>query len=77
MLAADPGGRSLVGIVDSNPVGDMDSCLLRLFCVVMVSATGRSLIQRCHTECGVSKCYIETSTLKRPRPTRAVEQLKC
>jgi len=26
--------RSFAGIADSNPAGDMDVCLLRLFCVV-------------------------------------------
>jgi hypothetical protein len=30
-LAADPCGRTLAGIVGSNPTGDMDVCLLRAF----------------------------------------------
>ena len=37
-------------------------------------ATGRSLVQSNHTECGVSECDLETSAMRRPRPTRAVEQ---
>jgi hypothetical protein len=45
-------------------------------CQVDVSATGRSLVQRSHTECGVSGCYLETSTVRRSRPTRAVEPRK-
>jgi len=53
MLAADPGGRSLAGTVGSNPVGGTDACLLRMLCC-QVSATGRSLVQRSPTECGVS-----------------------
>jgi hypothetical protein len=35
-----------------------------------MSATGRSLVQRSPTECGVSECDLETSV--RSRPTRAV-----
>jgi hypothetical protein len=40
---------------------------------VEISATGRSLVQRCPTECGVSACDLETSTMRMPRTTRAVE----
>ena len=39
-------------------------------CCVMsveVSASGRSLVQRGHTECGVSECDLET-TVRRPGP---------
>jgi len=39
---------------------------------VEVSATGRSLVQRSPTECDVSEYDIETSTMRRPRPTMAV-----
>jgi hypothetical protein len=36
-------------------------------CQVEVSATGWSLVQRSHTECGVSKvCDGEASTMRRP-----------
>jgi hypothetical protein len=51
-------------------------CLSREYCVffqVEVSATGRSLIQTSHTECDVFECNLETLTMKRPRPSRAVE----
>jgi len=41
---------------------------------VDVLATGRSLAQRSPTESGVSECGRETSTMRRPRPTRAVER---
>ena len=37
---------------------------------VHVSAMGRSLVQRSPTECNVSECDLETSTTKRPGPTR-------
>jgi hypothetical protein len=37
---------------------------------------GRSLGQRSPTECGVSECDFETSTVSWPRPTRAVEHEK-
>jgi hypothetical protein len=49
-------GRALAGIVGSNPPGDMDvvSCVcVCVCCQVEVSASGRSLVQRSHTDCGV------------------------
>ena len=45
-------------------------------CQVEVSATGRSLFQRSPTLCGVSKGDLESSTMRRPTPTRAVEPRK-
>ena len=45
-------------------------------CQVEVCATGRSLVQRSPTECGVSECDLETSTMSWLRPTRAVEHEK-
>jgi len=42
-------------------------------CQVEVSATGQSLDQTSHTECGVFECNLETSTTRKPRPARAVE----
>jgi hypothetical protein len=46
-------------------------------CQVEVSATGRPLIQRSHTECDVSQCDLKTSTtMRRPRPTGAVKPWK-
>jgi len=40
------------------------------------SVTGRSLVRRSLTECGVSEYDLETSTMRRSRPTRAVEPWK-
>jgi hypothetical protein len=37
-------------------------------CQVQVSATGRSLVQRSPTECGVSECDHETSTMRAVEP---------
>jgi len=37
-------------------------------CQVEAYATGRSLIQRSLTECGVSECDLEISTRRRPGP---------
>jgi hypothetical protein len=55
-------GRSLAGIVGSNPVAGMDVCLLCVVCChVEVSATGWSLVQRSPTECGVSEYDREAS----------------
>ena len=45
-------------------------------CHVEVSTSGGSFVQRSPTECGVSECDLETSKVRRPRPTRAVEQWK-
>jgi len=49
------------------------SVVIVVRCQVEVSATVRSLVQRSPTECCVSECDIETSTVGRCRPTRAVE----
>jgi hypothetical protein len=38
-----------------------------------VSATGRLLVQKNPTECGVSECDREASTMRRPWPTAVVE----
>ena len=45
-------------------------------CQEEISATGRSLLQRSSTECGVAECDLETSTIRRPRPTRAAGPYK-
>jgi len=44
------------------------SLQIALYCQAEFSSTGRSLIQRSSTECGVSQCDLETSQLRRPRP---------
>ena len=52
------GGRPLAKTAGSNPAGSMDvlSLVIVLRCLVEVSAMGRSLIQRIHTEC---MCVVE------------------
>jgi len=40
-----------------------------LCCQVGVLASDLSLVQRSPTECGVSECYHEDSTMRRPWPT--------
>ena len=49
-------GRSLAGIAGSNPAGAWISVCCVVCCRAEVSATGRSLVQRSPTECGVSEC---------------------
>ena len=50
-------GRSLAGSAGSNPAGGMDMSVVSVVCCqVEVSATGRSLVQRSPTECGMSEC---------------------
>jgi hypothetical protein len=54
----------------------MDVCLSVVgvvCCQVEVSGKVPSLVQRNPTDCGVSECDIETPTMIRPSPTRAVE----
>jgi hypothetical protein len=43
---------------------------------IEVSATGRLLVQRSPSECGVSECDLQTSTMRRPMPNRALEPSK-
>jgi hypothetical protein len=47
-------GRSLAGILGSNPAGGLGrlSVVIVVCCPVEVSATGRSLVQRAPIECG-------------------------
>ena len=49
------------------------SLVSAMCCQVEVFAMGRSFVQRSPTECGVSECDLETSTMRRPGSTRAVE----
>ena len=52
------------------------SLVIVVFCQVEVCATGRSLVQRSPTDCGVSECDLGTSKIRKPRPARAVEPSK-
>jgi hypothetical protein len=45
-------------------------------CHVEVSASGRSLVQRSPTECSVSECDREASTVRRRWPTRDCRAMK-
>jgi hypothetical protein len=63
----------LGGIVSWNPAGGTDACLWFVCCQVEVSAMDRSLVQGSPTKCSVSECDFETSAMKRPWSTRAVE----
>jgi hypothetical protein len=53
-------------------------CLFRVSCSwqVEVCASGWSLVQRSPTECGVSECDPEDSTMRRPWPTGGYCALK-
>jgi len=42
-------------------------------CKVEVSETDRSPVRSCLTECGVSEGDLETSPMRRPRPTSALQ----
>jgi hypothetical protein len=45
-------------------------------CQVQVPATGRSHVRKSPTECPMSEYDLETSTMKKPLPIRAVEPSK-
>jgi hypothetical protein len=87
VTSADPGGCAVWG-VGLRPLACWDcgfksrrghGCLSLVIVVcshVEVSAMGRSLVQKSLTECGVCECYLETSTVRRPRPARTVEPWK-
>jgi hypothetical protein len=67
-------GFSFAGINGLNPAGGKDVSFARVvFCQVEVSATGRSLVQSSPNECNVSECDLETSTIRRSRPTSAAD----
>ena len=63
--------RSFAGIVGSNPAGCYGCLCLGsvVCCQVEVSVSGWSLVQRNLTECGLSECDREASTIWRPWPT--------
>ena len=60
-------GRSLAEFAGSNPVRGVHVYRF-VCCQEEISATGRSLVQRNSTECGVSECDQVTSQ-RGPRPT--------
>ena len=51
-------------------------CECYVWCEVEGSAAGRSLVQRNLTECGESEYDLETWTMRRSRPTKAIEPWK-
>ena len=65
-------GRSLAGTAVSNPLRAHGRLpVVSVVCYqVEVSASGRSLVRRSPTECGVSECDREASIMRRARPTR-------
>jgi hypothetical protein len=69
------GCRSHADIACSNPAVGIDVCsFVGVVCYqVQVSGTDRSIFPRSPSECGVSEYNPETSTVRRLRPTRAVE----
>jgi len=68
--------RSVAGIAGSNPAGGWMSVVSVVRCQVEVSASGWSLVQRRHTECGVSECDRESSRRRRPWHTRVCGAMK-
>jgi hypothetical protein len=64
-------GRWLVGVAGSNP-----SVADGIFCQLMFTVTGRLLVQRIPTECGVCECDHETSTMRKLWPTRDCRAMK-
>jgi len=69
-------GRWIAGIAVSNPTGAWMSLVSFVCCQVDISATFQSLVQKSPSECGVSGGDLETSMMRRPRPTGATEPWK-
>ena len=67
-------GRLFTGIASSSPAGEHGSLSVVsvVCCQVEVSATGRSLVQRSRTGCGVSVCDCEAPIMRRSRPNMGV-----
>jgi len=69
---ANPSGRAVCGrsFAGSGFEARQERGYLSLVsvmcCQLEVSASGRSLLQRSSTECGLSECDHEASTLRRP-----------
>jgi hypothetical protein len=70
--------RSLAGIAgfESNRGQGCLSFVSVVCFQIEVSVSGRSLVRRSPTECGVSECDLGTSTVRMPRSTRSVETRK-
>jgi hypothetical protein len=69
-------GRSLPGIAGSNSASNMDVFLFSVLHVVQVAVSCDGLITRpeeSYRMCCVSECNFETSAMRRPRLTGAVE----
>jgi hypothetical protein len=61
----------VLGLRVRVPSGHGSFSLVSIMCCqIEVSASGRSLVQRRPTECDVSECDLEASTLRKPWPTR-------
>jgi len=56
----------LLGLRVRIPPGTWMSVVSAVCCQFEVSAAGRSLVQRTPTECDVSECDLETSTMRSP-----------
>jgi len=64
-------GLWIAGIAGSNSAGAWTSVCCELYVL-----TGRGLCDVCPTECILSEGDRSTSTMRRPLPSRAVEQWK-
>ena len=82
-INADPTGRAVLRLLSCWDCGFESRrgygrllLVIVVFCQVEVSATGWSLIRMSPKDCGVPECDFQTSTMRMPRPTRAVEPVK-
>ena len=85
LYPADPSGRAVKG-VGLRPLACWDcglesrrghgclSVVIVVGCRVEISVSGWLFVLRSPTDCGVSKCDRESSIMRRPWPTEAVEQ---
>jgi hypothetical protein len=69
-------GRLSADIAGLNPPGGVDVCLLCCMLSSRVCCAGWSLVQGSYTECGLSGCDCETSTMRRPWHIRSCRTTK-
>jgi hypothetical protein len=84
---ADSGGCTVYGVglwpldwgdrgFESSRGHGYPSLVSAVCCQIEVSAAGQSFVQRSHTKCDVSAYDLETTTMRRRKPTTAVQPYK-
>ena len=75
-LGRGSGAVGLLGLWVRFPQGSRMSVSCQYYVLPEVLATGRSPVQRSPTDCGVSECDREASTMRRSWPTMGCEAIQ-